>query len=132
VSSETGSVTKPALVILVDDDDDVRSSLCSLFRLSGFEIACFSAAEEALASEQMRVATCVVSDIRMGGLSGLDLARTLRERGSPIPIILMTAFPHPGQQRVAAGYGVKAVLAKPFDPADLIACVTRAVGQEPS
>ena len=114
------------LVAVVDDDEDVRLALHSLLYLSGFRVELFADAAALLASNRLHDFSCVISDIRMAGLSGLDLARELRRIGVGSGIILMTAFPTDGQQATAAQFNVHAVLAKPFEVDLFVSCVKSA------
>jgi FixJ family two-component response regulator len=109
----------PAKVAIVDDDEDVRFSLESLVEAIGYRAAGFDAAEDFLASCEMGDLACVVTDLQMPGMSGLQLAAHIRDT-SAVPVILITAFPAPGLEEQARAAGVRCTMRKPFDPEALI------------
>ena len=84
-------MTKPSLVVCVEDDEPVRDALRGLLRASGINAASFSSAEEFLDSDELQTATCLVTDIQLGGISGLDLLDRLAGMSLDIPSILITA-----------------------------------------
>jgi FixJ family two-component response regulator len=106
----------PRLVVhIVDDDAAVRDSLSLLFSLRGFPTATFASAEDFLEAVKPDWAGCVMADIRMPGMSGLDLQHALAARGIGLPVIIMTA--HGDVPAVRAAFKASAVdfLEKPFD-----------------
>ncbi len=117
----------PRYVAIVDDDESVREALGNLLRSVGFEVHAFATAEAFLDSPERRFAACVVSDIQMPGMDGLELQRRLAASGSTLPVILMTAFPREHVRRQAEEQGAVALLAKPFEGNRLIECVQRAL-----
>src|SRR5262245_38851954 len=92
-------------VAVVDDDEAVRDALSNLLASLDLGVATFASAEEFLASSACRVAACLITDVQMPGMTGLDLQRHLIENGNRIPVILITAFPrdHVRQQAEADG-----------------------------
>lgn len=94
-----------------------------LLRAMGFRAEAFSCAEEFLASELRHDTSCLISDMRMPGLSGLELHNRLVKAGTPIPIILMTAFPNEGDKERALQAGVAGYLTKPFKETELLAFI---------
>lgn len=126
-SADPSNANAPRYVAIVDDDESVREALGNLLRSVGFEVQAFSTAEAFLDSPERRSAACVVSDIQMPGMDGLELQRRLAASGSTLPVILMTAFPRDHVRRQAEEQGAVALLAKPFDGNRLIACVQRAL-----
>jgi FixJ family two-component response regulator len=80
------------LISVVDDDESVRESLPDLLRELGFEAEAFASAEEFLESRALSVTGCLVLDVAMPGMSGIALHRELRNRGSEIPVVFITAY----------------------------------------
>ena len=111
------------IISIVDDDVSVREATMDLIRAMGFRAEAFSCAEEFLASELRHDTSCLISDMRMPGLSGLELHNRLVEAGTPIPIILMTAFPNDGDKERALRAGVAGYLTKPFKETELLAFI---------
>ncbi len=126
-SADPSNSNAPRYVAIVDDDESVREALGNLLRSVGFEVHAFSTAEAFLDSPERRSAACVVSDIQMPGMDGLELQRRLAASGNTLPVILMTAFPRDHVRRQAEEQGAVALLAKPFEGNRLIECVQRAL-----
>ncbi len=80
------------LISVVDDDESVRESLPDLLRQLGFEVEAFASAEQFLESRALPVTECLVLDVAMPGMSGIALQRELRDRGTEIPIVFITAY----------------------------------------
>jgi FixJ family two-component response regulator len=114
--------TDPALptIAVVDDEESVRAAVANLLQSLGLEVAAFGSAEEFLASPACATAACLISDIQMPGMSGLDLQRHLAAAGNRIPVILMTAFPKDTTRQQASADGAVGYLAKPFESGQLI------------
>jgi FixJ family two-component response regulator len=108
------------VVVVIDDEEAVRQGLQRLLRSAGFSIASFASAEEFLNSGQLDDIGCVVADIRMPGMSGLDLQSKLNADGISIPIIFITAHGDEKMRIRAMRAGAVAFLAKPFDPEVLL------------
>lgn len=102
------------IVAIVDDEEGVRESISSLLRSTGFRAVVFSSAEEFLNSGRMAGTECLILDVRMPGLSGLELQNRLAEMNSRIPIIFATAQTDPTIRTVALRCGAVAFLNKPF------------------
>jgi FixJ family two-component response regulator len=103
------------LVAIVDDDRSVQRSIKDLMESVGLEVRCFGSAEEFLQSDHWRRTGCLVADIRMPGMSGLQLQARLRSEGSPVPMILITAHDDAQVRTEAMKAGAIEVLFKPFD-----------------
>jgi FixJ family two-component response regulator len=103
------------VVVVIDDEEAVRQGLQRLLRSAGFSVASFASAEEFLNSGQLDDIGCVVADIRMPGMSGLDLQSKLKADGISIPIIFITAHGDEKMRIRAMRAGAVAFLAKPFD-----------------
>jgi FixJ family two-component response regulator len=121
----TGS--KPPTVAVVDDDEAVRAALSNLLASLDLGVATFASAEEFLASPACRGAACLITDVQMPGMSGLDLQRHLAGEGNRIPVILITAFPQDRLRQQAEAEGAFGFFAKPFDGRLMIDCIERAL-----
>jgi FixJ family two-component response regulator len=119
--------TRP-LVSVIDDDESVRESLPHLLRRFGYAVEVFSSAEEFLASDQVSQTKCLVLDITMPGMSGLELAEDLKRCGSKIPVIFITAQRDEKVRLQALDQGAIACLFKPFSGATLHAALKEALG----
>jgi FixJ family two-component response regulator len=103
------------LIAIVDDDEAIQDSLRDLMEAAGLVAQCFSSAEEFLASDLHAQAACLIADIRMPAMSGLQLQARLKEEGSNIPIIFITAHGDARMRIRAMREGAVEFLAKPFD-----------------
>lgn len=121
------SAPKRPLVSVVDDDESVRESLPDLLREFGFDASSFSSAEEFLASDILGKTKCLILDIAMPGMSGLDLQRELRRRRESIPIIFITAQKDDVSREQAFKQGAVQVLYKPFSDTALLDALNSAV-----
>lgn len=116
------------LVAIVDDDKSIRDATDNLLQAAGFSTATFPDAESFLESSRRRVAACVVADMRMPGMSGLEMYQLLLASGEPIPTVLITAYPGDTLRARAREAGVVCCLGKPFAPDELLECVNHALG----
>jgi len=121
-------VPKEPLIAVVDDDDSFRLALAESLRSLGYDAREFASAEEFIAGDEEGPCDCVISDIRMPGMSGFEFSRLLSSRHHPIPVILMTAVAEPGLETKATASGSFCVLNKPFEADALINCLQRALG----
>jgi FixJ family two-component response regulator len=119
--------SKPLAVAVVDDDESVRDALSNLLASLDLGVATFASAEEFLASPASRAAACLITDVQMPGMSGLDLQRHLVASGNGIPVILITAFPRDHLRQQADAEGAFGFFAKPFDGRLMIDCIERAL-----
>ena len=103
------------LVAIVDDDRSVQSALKDLMESAGLEARCFGSAEEFLEPDERNQTGCLVADIRMPGMSGLELQAKLKAEGSRIPIIFITAHGNAKMKMQAMTAGAVEFLSKPFD-----------------
>jgi FixJ family two-component response regulator len=120
------SVERP-LVAVVDDDQSVRESLPDLLREFGFAAHAFSSAEEFLASDSIAEARCLILDIAMPGMTGLDLQRELKLRGQKIPIIFITAQKNEVVRALVFEQGAAEFLFKPFSDMALLEALNKAL-----
>jgi FixJ family two-component response regulator len=119
--------TKPALVAIVDDDDSVRGALQGLMKEVGFSARAFASAEEFLESGQQQQTACLIADIRMPGMSGLELQAKLNAEHCRIPTIFITAHGDEKMRLQALRAGAVEFLAKPFDDEALLESVRAAL-----
>jgi FixJ family two-component response regulator len=115
------------LISVVDDDLLVREGLDDFIRSLGYEAATFKSAEEFLASGQLASTACLITDLQMPGLSGLDLQRRLLDDGHHTPVIFITAYPRPEARERALNAGAIAFLTKPFEEVSLVSAVNSAL-----
>jgi len=122
--------SQPLTVAVVDDDEAVRHALSNLLASLDLGVATFASAEAFLASPACRDAACLIADVQMPGMSGLDLQRHLSESGNRLPVILITAFPQEHVRRQAEAEGAFGFFAKPFEGGLMIQCIERALRRE--
>jgi len=115
------------LVAIVDDDDSVRSALQGLLKAVGLPAQAFASAEEFLKSGQQHQTACLIADIRMPGMSGLELQARLNAERCRIPIIFITAHGDAKMRMQALRAGAVEFLAKPFDDEALLDSVRAAL-----
>ncbi len=119
-SCRESSVTEPSLVSVVDDDETVRESLPDLLREFGFAVQAFSSAEEFLEFESVGQTKCLILDVAMPGMSGLDLQRELKRRGQEIPTIFIAGLKDEALRARAFQQGAVEFLYKPFSDTALL------------
>jgi FixJ family two-component response regulator len=120
-------VTQPTVVIVVDDNSGFLKSVARLLTVHGFTARTFSSAEWLLDSDAARTATCLLLDIHLGGISGIELQRRLAAAGSTCPVIFMTAIDDDATRKEAMEVGCIAYLKKPFAPHLLLDALGKAV-----
>ncbi|HEV3275503.1 MAG TPA: response regulator [Terriglobia bacterium] len=122
-----GAGIERPLVAVVDDDESVRESLPDLLGELGFAASAFSSAEAFLSSDDIGQTRCVVLDVAMPGMSGLDLQRELQRRRQKIPIIFITAQKDEAIRARALEQGAVRVLLKPFSDTSLLEALNTAL-----
>jgi FixJ family two-component response regulator len=115
------------LVAIVDDDEVVRSSVKDVLDHAGFSTAAFPSAESFLQSDRLTNVACLVTDLSMPGMTGLELHQQLLAANHAIPAILMTGCAEDEVRREALQSRVAAYLAKPFHTRELLACIRSAI-----
>ena len=115
-----------ALISIVDDDESIRESTKGLIRSLGYQAATFSSAEEFLQSDSVDRTACLITDVQMPGLSGIDLQRGLIAQGVRMPTIFITAFPEEETRARAMKAGALGYLSKPFSEDSLLKCLDTA------
>ncbi|MEK1924681.1 MAG: response regulator [Rhizobium giardinii] len=118
---------KKVLVSVVEDDQSFRESMCRLMRSLGYTVEIFSSATEFLASTSLAETACLIADIHMPVMTGIELNRRLVDTGHAIPTILVTAFPNDVDRARALNDGVVCYLRKPVDEEHLTQCVCAAL-----
>jgi FixJ family two-component response regulator len=126
-SHQGKSVTELPLLSVVDDDESVRESLPDLLREFGFAARAFSSAEEFLSSDSVGQTKCLILDVAMPGMTGLDLQQELRRRGQEIPVIFITAQKDEAIRNRALKQGAVKFLYKPFSDTALLEALNAVV-----
>jgi FixJ family two-component response regulator len=116
-----------SVISVIDDDASVRVAANNLLSSHGYQVHTFASAEEFLQSALLKGSSCVVADVQMSAMSGLDLLTHMRARGHIVPFIFITAFPEENIRARALKAGAICFLAKPFPGPALINCVESAV-----
>jgi FixJ family two-component response regulator len=109
------------LISIIDDDESVREATASLVRSFGYATATYAGAEDYLNSNRVANTACVITDLQMPGLSGVDLQVRMVANGHRVPVIIVTAFPDDATRKRALDNGASAFLSKPIDEDKLIA-----------
>jgi FixJ family two-component response regulator len=120
-------VLKGPLIAIVDDDESMRDTTSDLLESAGFSTATFASAARLLKSRRLYGVACLILDMRMPDMTGLELHQHLVASGRSIPTILMTAYPDERVRARAMKTNVVCYLAKPFEAAELLNCVRRAI-----
>jgi FixJ family two-component response regulator len=118
---------KKPLILIVDDDDAPRNAIKGLMRALGFRAEAFETAEDLLKSDRLRRAGCIIADMQMPHVSGLEMHRRLVGSGTSIPTILITAYPDDSVRTRALEAGIICYLTKPFSKKDLLTCIHSAL-----
>jgi FixJ family two-component response regulator len=119
---------RDTIVFVVDDDPSIREALQGLIRSVGLRVQTFGSAQEFLGSHRPDAPACLVLDVRLPGLSGLDLQRDLAEAGIQLPIIFITGHGDIPMSVRAMKAGAVEFLTKPFHPQVLLDAIQQAVG----
>jgi FixJ family two-component response regulator len=117
------------IVVAVDDDFRVRESLESLIGSAGYEPVVFSSAEEFLQSGTLSAATCVITDVRMTGMDGIELQYRIKLERPELPVIFISAHNHAEIRQKALDNGAFDFLFKPFNAADLLEAIQAALAK---
>jgi FixJ family two-component response regulator len=116
-------------ISVIDDDASVRVATNNLLSSHGYQVNTFASAEDFLRSTGGDDASCVVADVQMPGMSGLDLLAQVRTQGNSVPFIFITAFPDESVRARAMKMGAFCFLAKPFAGPVLIDCIETALNR---
>jgi FixJ family two-component response regulator len=117
------------VISIVDDDSSVRDGTMDLLNSLGFMAVAFARAEEFLQFDSLYGTRCLIADVQLPGMSGLELYERLVVSGRDVPTILITAFPDDRDRERALRAGVTCYLTKPFNEKELIACIRSALAR---
>ena len=120
-------MSKTSLLSVVEDDQPFRESMRRLIRSLGYRVEAFPSAADFLASPRLLETACLIADVHMPAMTGVELHRHLIEAGYPIPTILVTAYPNDIDRSRALTNGVVDYLRKPVDEKDLRRCIRAAL-----
>ena len=112
------------LISIVDDDALARDGIRELVESLGYKATTFESAQHFLEFSMLAETTCLITDVQMPGLSGLELQEALQSQGYHTPVILITAYPNEKHRTRALNNGAVGFLSKPFDEELLIKCLT--------
>ena len=124
-ASGISNLSKVQLISIIDDDDSVRKAMQRLIFSLGYATATFASAEEYLLSDRLQDTSCLITDIKMHGMSGVEMQRRLIADGYRTPIIFMTAFPEEEIRERVLEAGAFGFLSKAFNENCLIGCLIR-------
>jgi FixJ family two-component response regulator len=116
------------VIAVVDDDSSIRDAVVHLLSAHGYGTEAYSSAEEYLGATSAGKAMCLVSDIQLGGISGISLVRQLSTNGVKLPVIFMTGCESDATRGEAVVLGCVAYLRKPFPPHLLLEAIVKAIG----
>ena len=117
------------VIVTVDDDRRVRDSLQAVMESAGYTSVVFASEEEFLQSETLARAACLIADVRMPGIDGLELQRRVRLERPQLPVIFITAHDDDGIRQQALQGGAVDFMCKPFDAADLLDTIEEALSE---
>ncbi len=120
-------MVKQAVISIVDDDESVREATMNLMKSLGLDSEAFQSAEDFLHSDRCARTSCLIADVQMPGMTGLELHSHLVASGNPIPTVLITAYADEGTRLSALRAGVICYLTKPFNEVDLMGCIDEAL-----
>ena len=118
---------KVPLIAIVDDDESFRRATSSLIRSLGYGVEPFASAEAFLESDRVSDTDCLITDVQMPGMTGIELQSKLIAQGSRLPVIFVTAFPETEARGRALAAGAVGFLGKPFSDQKLIHCLNAAL-----
>jgi FixJ family two-component response regulator len=112
---------------VVDDDASIRVALDDLLQSLGYNVQTFGSAQEFLQSDRLNETSCVISDVTMPEMNGVELFEELQRQGNRMPFIFITAFPKESVARQALRAGATSFLIKPFKKDELVGCIENAI-----
>jgi len=125
--TKVSRVDEVPIISIVDDDASVRTATTRLLRALGFSAHAFASAKEFLSSPRLSDTSCLIADVQMPGMTGVELQEYLVAHGHRTPMVFITAFPEDQIRQQALNAGAVCFLSKPFDEARLLECVERAL-----
>ena len=120
-------MSEATLISIVDDDALVCDGIAALVESLGYNAVTFTSAEHFLGSDVIAETTCLITDMQMPGLNGLELQEALQSLGHQTPVIVITGYPNEKHRTRALENGAVGYLSKPFDESSLIECLTVAI-----
>ena len=120
-------MSETPLISIIDDDALARDGIRELVESLGYNAVTFKSAEHFLGSDWVAATTCLITDVQMPGLDGLELQEELQSQGRYMPVILITAYPDEKHRTRALNGGAVGFLSKPFNEEALIRCLTAAI-----
>ena len=123
------AMSQVPVISIVDDDPSVRVATSRLVRSLGYSVTTFASAGDFLSSSKAHEASCLIADVQMPGISGIELQNRLIASGCSTPIIFISAFPEASIRQKALNAGAVALLGKPFDESALIESIDIALGK---
>lgn len=123
LSSRVDRLVAIPVISVIDDDASVRAAIGNLLRSLEYDVNVFSSAEAFLQSQHLNDTWCVIADVRMPAMSGIELQSHLRAKGSRLPFVFITALLEEDTRTRALSDGALCFLTKPFDEKDLIDCL---------
>lgn len=117
------------LISIVEDDESLRLALEGMMRCVGYSASGYRSAEQFLDDDAASASDCIITDIQMPGLSGIELTQRLRAQGRSVPVIMITARTEAGIEQKALASGAACFLRKPFEMDALIACIEDALSR---
>jgi FixJ family two-component response regulator len=118
-------VSKEPVIAVIDDDDSFRASLAELLLSMAYGVRAFASAEEFVAVNDVDAYDCIITDVHMPGMSGIDLKRLLMSRDLRLPVIMVTGRADPDLESRVVSSGAICLLRKPFGADVLIGCLER-------
>lgn len=122
-------MTDSPVVIVVDDDDSLRDAMRRLLDAAGFSPVAYPSGEALMADGLRPEAACVVTDLKLPGMSGLDLLARLKVLRAPLPVVLITAHDDPATREDVLQHGAAAYIAKPFRGTALLQVIKSVLGR---
>jgi FixJ family two-component response regulator len=126
-SAKPGHLATPHVISIVDDDKSFRGAIARFIRSLGHSVAAFGSAEDFLRSDRLNETNCLICDVRMPRMSGIELQSNLIAKGYRLPIIFVTANPTESARKEALAAGAIGFLNKPFSEDTLIALLDEAL-----
>jgi FixJ family two-component response regulator len=127
--TEQERLGRDTVISIVDDNALSRDGLADWIESLGFKVRTFESAEEFIGADCAALTCCLITDLHMPGMSGLDLQRQLRREGHSTPVIIVTAYPNEMHRAQAFEAGATGFLVKPVNEQSLLDCLERAAGQ---
>ena len=127
LAAEDQQLQHRPIISIIDDDESMRCALKSLVTSLGFKAYTFASAQQYLDSPRLDDTSCLISDLQMPGLNGIELQQSLLAQGRHIPIIFVTAFPEERMRARAIEAGALGFLGKPFDSSKLVELIDKAL-----